>query len=304
VGRGIQTVPSQTFLQLENGEFPAPNPRQGHAWYALVFWQAAHAVNLDASRQYIWFLKMPVDEQSKIVNAARTHFLRTVVEALQYDPSMENGLKDNPYIFTPSEALRAQLSAWVKAELKQIPQEDTETVAAYIKAPGTVDWRNISLQSVHNAAMPLSQDAQLLSRLQQNWSLLAPPFLHALLSAFEGIPLLESTEQFLIQQVSEAQDDTLKTRLLLALSSKENSLPVSALLALLLTDPRSSTLSLLSVIAGRYGVFLTPALLSLFFQRSKELDEAEKAEGEIVRGFYEDLVRLPSIREYVLKLAR
>ncbi|MFC3093138.1 DUF3549 family protein [Alteromonas sediminis] len=304
VGRGIQPIPSQTFLQLENGEFPTPSPRQQQGWYALVFWQAAHAVNLNASRQYIWFLRLPVDEQSKIVNAARTHFLRTIVDALQQDPSMEKGLPDNPYIFTPAETLRAQLTAKVKADLNQLSQQDSIKTFAYINAPGTVDWRNISMQEVHYAVYQLTDNSKVFKNLEQNWSQLAPAFLNVLLCALENIPLPDETEQFFIQQIKQSQNAEMQTRLLLALHNPNTSINVSALLALLLSDPRSSTLSLLSVIAGRYGTSLSPALLSLFFQRCHELDESENADGEIIKGFYEDLVRLPAIRPHVLQLIR
>tara|TARA_Y100000814_G_scaffold293367_1_gene274622 strand:- start:1382 stop:1690 length:309 start_codon:yes stop_codon:yes gene_type:complete len=77
LGRRIEPLESQTFLNIENGLHIPPFPRQKHAWFGIVFW------NKRASNQhYIWFIKLPIDEQGLVVTATRNHFLQIIVDAL------------------------------------------------------------------------------------------------------------------------------------------------------------------------------------------------------------------------------
>ncbi len=38
MGRGIESMDSQKFIELEKNQLPAPCPRTGHAWFGIVFW--------------------------------------------------------------------------------------------------------------------------------------------------------------------------------------------------------------------------------------------------------------------------
>ena len=41
-GRGIRPLAEQQFLDIENGELPAPFPRQQHMWLGIVYWNKQH----------------------------------------------------------------------------------------------------------------------------------------------------------------------------------------------------------------------------------------------------------------------
>jgi hypothetical protein len=103
MGRRLTALDNQAFLDIENGSTVAPFPRQQHAWFGIVFW------NKNSSNQhYIWFIKLPLDEQGLVVAASRNHFLQIIVDALGQsisdDSEAANTLPDNPYSFVPAQA--------------------------------------------------------------------------------------------------------------------------------------------------------------------------------------------------------
>lgn len=74
IGRHITKLDKQQFLAIEQAQVPYPYPLAGHAWLAIQFWDAK------ASKEpYVWFLKFPLDEQSKLVSASRDHFADMVI---------------------------------------------------------------------------------------------------------------------------------------------------------------------------------------------------------------------------------
>ena len=80
MGRRVQSIDMMAFHQFENLASPYPYPIQGHAQFAIVFW--------DASQQhYIWFLKLALDERGLLSPAPRTQFIKMIIAALGRDPT-------------------------------------------------------------------------------------------------------------------------------------------------------------------------------------------------------------------------
>ena len=40
MARGIRPIASQLFLEIESASVPAPYPRQQHAWFGILFFNA------------------------------------------------------------------------------------------------------------------------------------------------------------------------------------------------------------------------------------------------------------------------
>ena len=94
IGRHITKLDKKQFLAIEQAQVPYPYPLAGHAWLAIQFWDSK------ASKEpYVWFLKFPLDEQSKLVSASRDHFANMVIEALGSEITGEQAdgkLDNNP----------------------------------------------------------------------------------------------------------------------------------------------------------------------------------------------------------------
>ena len=194
LGRRLEPTDSQTFLEIENGSAYAPYPRQQHAWFGIVFW------NKNASTQhYIWFVKLPLDEQGLVVAAARNHFLEIIVEALGQsvaeDTENAQTLPDNPYSFVPNQSQLAQFNALVKRTLSQPLSEEAQKVEAYVQAPQLVDWQQISMQSVADFVQSLSHHPKqdvLAQAIKTNTSLYSDVFLNTLMEMSESVSLPEN----------------------------------------------------------------------------------------------------------------
>lgn len=96
LGRRVQHIDMLAFHQIESLATPYPYPIQGHAQFAIVFW--------DASQQhFIWFLKLALDEQGLLSPAPRSQFIEMVLSALGQDPTQplsneqQEHLANNPF---------------------------------------------------------------------------------------------------------------------------------------------------------------------------------------------------------------
>ena len=72
LGRRVQNIDMMAFHQIESLATPYPYPIQGHAHFAIVFWQAEQ-------QPYIWFIKLPLDEQGLLSPAPRQQFIKMIL---------------------------------------------------------------------------------------------------------------------------------------------------------------------------------------------------------------------------------
>jgi hypothetical protein len=96
MARGIRPLESPLFLDIESAIVPAPYPRQQHAWFGILFFNKQMSIE-----HYIWFVKLPLDEQGLVIGAARQQFLQIVVEAM----GQSLGKQNNPQILIVSAEL-------------------------------------------------------------------------------------------------------------------------------------------------------------------------------------------------------
>ena len=69
MGRRLKKIPLQTFTSFEQASQPWPYPLIRSAWFALAFTPAKKKQQDSAVN--IWFLKLPLDEQGKLIQIAR-----------------------------------------------------------------------------------------------------------------------------------------------------------------------------------------------------------------------------------------
>ena len=302
LGRRLEPTDSQTFLEIENGSAYAPYPRQQHAWFGIVFW------NKNASTQhYIWFVKLPLDEQGLVVAAARNHFLEIIVDALGQsvaeDTEKAQTLPDNPYSFVPNQSQLAQFNALVKRTLNQPLSEEAQKVEAYIQAPQLVDWQQISMQSVADFVHSLSHHPKqdvLAQAIKTNTSLYSDVFLNTLMEMSESVSLPENLLAAYLIEIDKSDDINLAA--LRGTSEGSFHPTINNKLLELLKSEKSQRLDILSVIAARHFEQMEPLLLSAFLEQAANVDEKEGHKGALFAGFFSDLVQIPKLRRQVLTL--
>ena len=300
MGRAIRKVPSQTFLDMENAKIPPPYPRAGYAWIGIVFWNKQLS-----TQQYIWFVKLPVDEQGMLIPAARNHYLQIIVDALgnQLEQAEDkNGqLPENPYSFVPSQHQLADFNSISRRSLSLGQSGFYQEALSYINSPGELPWQAVPLQGIADVAAQCDDDA-VRKVLISHFDDLAEQVKFGLLTSLENhkvdIQLAETIERWLLaNRHPVAWQNGLRS-----LSQSPCKGLVERLVDTCLEDGQlSNDLPLLTVIGGRLWHYLEqPERLRAFFELIAEHDE----KAPVFAAVYADLVKIPSLRPHVLAMLR
>lgn len=320
MGRGLREIDNQLFFEWENQQAPCAYPRQEHAWFCVVFWN--EQVNRE---RYIWFIKLPLDENGLMIQASRNQFLEIVVQALgenlQHTKDSQAQLPENPYVFVPSQQQLADCNALIRRKLN-IDSTIPAQVQAYLQAPSLAEnkqiWESFTLQNmadfvVHPAVANNNTQRQQIDQNQQaianNIFEYPEPLLKCILSSLETIKISKGLSDALIKFHQKCDNLGLKSLTLRALSFCPDTNCKDYLAQLILAQATQSDdsqiISLdfesLVVIAGRYWTMLSDKeLLQAFMQQVCELDK----EFLLFKALYSDLVNVPSLREKMLAFIR
>lgn len=157
LGRRVQHIDLLAFHQIESLATPYPYPIQGHAQFAIVFW--------DASQQhFIWFLKLALDEQGLLSPAPRSQFIEMVLSALGQDPTQplsdeqQERLANNPFSFKPSQEKLAIFNALVRKQLGQRASAQYEFAMQYLAgqiAPS--QWQQVGMQGIADVCVRVNE---------------------------------------------------------------------------------------------------------------------------------------------------
>ena len=302
IGRHITKLDKQQFLAVEQAQVPYPYPLAGHAWLAIQFWDSK------ASKEpYVWFLKFPLDEQSKLVSASRDHFADMVIQALGTEITGEQAdgkLDNNPYVFTPNANKLAAFNAQVKVLLKQPASQYYEHAQLYFSGQiGFDNWQSVALQGIADFAYRLNS-ADNLKHLHAAWPNLPVEVLQPLSAMLEHIEIPPTLSELLLsygQTALKNNDVVTASAALRAISSGQ----ATGLSAQLVDCALESTLGqdsdILLTIAGRcFKQLEEPQRLRVFMDNCAHHEKI----AELFPSIFADLVAIPTIRPHLLALLR
>jgi hypothetical protein len=298
MARGIRPLESQFFLEIENATLPAPYPRQQHAWFGILFFNKQMS-----DESYIWFVKLPLDEQGLVIGAARQQFLQIVVEALGQTLDKQNNttnqLPENPFTFVPNQQQLADFNSIGRIELDIPLSEHLDLVEQYVTHPERHDWRKVPLQGIADFTASLQQGERRHLLLKQ-FSTLAPDMQYALCASLENHQIDEDISLLLINWYH--QDVKNEKRLhcvLRGLCQSQAKAAVNSLISSVLNSSNGLKSAVLMLIAARHWQYLKEsATLSIYVER------LVVCEDEPFIGLYSDLVQIPEIREAMLGVLR
>ena len=302
IGRHITKLDKQQFLAVEQAQVPYPYPLAGHAWLAIQFWDSK------ASKEpYVWFLKFPLDEQSKLVSASRDHFADMVIQALGTEITGEQAdgkLDNNPYVFTPNANKLAAFNAQVKVLLKQPASQYYEHAQLYFSGQiGFDNWQSMALQGIADFAYRLNS-ADNLKHLHAAWPNLPVEVLQPLSAMLEHIEIPPTLSELMLsygQTALKNNDVVTASAALRAISSGQ----ATGLSAQLVDCALESTLGqdsdILLTIAGRcFKQLEEPQRLHVFMDNCAHHEKIT----ELFPSIFADLVAIPTIRPHLLALLR
>ena len=298
IGRHITKLDKKQFLAIEETKIPYPYPLAGHAWLAIQFW------DVKASKEpYVWFLKFPLDEQSRLVSASRDHFANMVIEALGTEITGENAegkLDNNPYVFTPNAACNAQ----VKCLLKQSASQYYEYAQLYFSGTlGFENWQSVAVQGIADFAMRLDNDKNL-TNLQSAWPQLPVEVLQPLSAMLEHVTIPPAfAEQLLAYGLNaiEQKDEIALVAALRSISKASAQGLTAQLVDAVLNSEMNTHSDVLLTIAGRcFSTLEDPARLHVFMDCCAHHTDIE----QLFVSIFTDLVAIPTIRPHLLGLLR
>ncbi|MBQ0785317.1 MAG: DUF3549 family protein [Amphritea sp.] len=156
MGRCISKLSPDNFRQMEMGHIPYPKPFLHQAWVAVLMWNPKRT-----EENVVWFLKLPLDEQGFLVQAARDDFLNRLLQNL--NNSMGKGpldqptdateyrdaLKDNPFSFTPDQEKMAAFHATATLTTRQPASSFYDTARSYFHGKSELsDWNTLGHQGI------------------------------------------------------------------------------------------------------------------------------------------------------------
>ncbi len=296
-GRIIQEIDKKSFISFEDLKSPYPYPIQQYAKFALIYWTKENQKN-----PYIWFLNLPLDEESRLNTGARNHFVSIIKEALGASFSSgdsQQEIPDNPYIKTPDEKKIAVINAKLKHKFKQPVSNDYLKCSSYFVQPDATSWQAISVQGMADFITDLSNPVNQRNFDQVFFDLPAP--LHKeLASLLEHNVISKALANRLCKSLRQQHfsDIHIVAMWLRLLSSHSNTQMVRELVIDLLPTPAGQSADVLVVLTARcWPAFEQDATLVAYLEHIAQLESLT-----LFSSIFADLVALPSLRNNIFKL--
>lgn len=308
VGRLTTKLSRKTFEQVELNQRPYPTPVQGHACFAIVFWQSQQ------QQPYLWILKLPLDERGLLNQGTRNHFIAIIIEALGKDLTQEASteqeelLKSNPYLFTPAQYKMASLNSKIKADLKQ---DASEHLASFIDYLSHIDdntknmqtqWQHIGIQGITDLSARIN-DENYSKLITKALPLLPIEVLSPLCSALENekydIHLLTAILSLIENKLSKDINDNCVPLLMRAIAANSEHPQAKSAVEEYLALPKLSTNILVTLSSRCWLALSVENTLICYFEHLLN-DQTP----ELFTNIFKDLVTIPALRPTVLQCIR
>jgi len=159
MGRRVTKMRLSEFEKFEQRQTPYPYPYQQTAWLGLLFWNVKNK-----DQHNIWFIRMPLDEQGLINIASRDEFLDMLLarigeqiasKAKQDDTNttLSHALKDNPYVFKPTEENMAIFHAKASQTLGLPASRFLPDTISYLSNADYASWQHLGIQGFADIAV-------------------------------------------------------------------------------------------------------------------------------------------------------
>ena len=304
LGRIVQEISNSQFQAATKNELPYPYPIQQHAFIALTFWQVANQ-----KEHFIWFLKLPLDEQGLMKTTAQTSFIQMVVEAMGEDltakvsDKLQERLASNPFVFKPSAEKLAIFNASINSRFVRPPSIFYPAIQTYFSGQHDwQDWQALGLQGFADLGARLTHDNNQ-QKIIDALEFLPEQPLQTLALCLENQQDISQAlaEKIALQATKRLQlgQDANATLLLRAIASTK----AQSITKQLLSDQLSSTLvnqpDWYVAVAGRCWTQLEDeTLLNRYFET------LANHHLTLFPQLFSDLVAIPSLRDKVLKQLR
>lgn len=313
MGRCISKLSPDNFRKVEMGQIPYPKPFLHQAWIAILLWNPKQA-----KENVVWFLKLPLDEQGFLVQAARDDFLHRLLQNLsnsmgkgpldQPADALEyrDALKDNPFSFTPDQEKMAAFHAIAKQITRQPASSYYSAAKDYFHGKTDLtSWDNLGYQGIADYVIRHQEDNNE-QKLTEIFSQLPDIPLEAACTFIEHIEPSEALSAAIRQRL----ENTINTgsasanqigALLRAISQTPEGEAKIAVLSRVLVSHYGREAEVIAALASRCWVSLQyPQLLQLFLETLAENNAGQACFNRVMA----DLMFIPTLRALSLQQFR
>ncbi|MCU4676959.1 DUF3549 family protein [Catenovulum sp. 2E275] len=295
IGRRVTEISKTEFEQFENTQIPYPYPIQKTARFALVYWPLGQTNN-----PYIWFMNLPLNEESQVILASRNHFVAIIQEAMggQITQGSEDKLPDNPYIKAPDAKKLAVVNAKLKQKLKLPPSKYLADCISYLSHQNWDNWQNLAIQGWADLLVRLN-DPKVNQLFDDGFFEFPAEMKTELASLIEHEQLSRAAYRRIVRQLQNKDlDKTEQVTLLRCLAGFSDDAEFNQYLTELLSQEQTLDADLLAVISARcFAALGDPLLLSLYLEKIA----AYPTDG-LFEALFTDLVAIPNIRRCIFAL--
>jgi hypothetical protein len=288
LGRRVQLIPGNRFTAIEAGETPYPYPCQGFAHLGIVFWS-------QAQNHFVWFFKVPLNEQSCIDAKAQVQILDHLQQQMGTEltkpltATEQDRYSALPFVFKPPAEKLAMLHAKVAQRLCLPPSKYYQAVIEYI-TENLHDWRTLGLQGLADFCCRLHEDCHLQDLCTQLQHLPAPVLVQ-LCHCLEHVDLNDVLAQKLMGLLKNSPDDEVKQGCFRALAG--NMLYSPQAVEIMLKE--SPTLETLLVVNARHWSALAQKDLRVAYLRTlAQLDSG------LFAKLFGELLSLPVLKPQII----
>ncbi|MBE0438909.1 MAG: DUF3549 family protein [Gammaproteobacteria bacterium] len=308
MGRRVVKISPAEFVDFEWAKAPYPYPFQQTALFGVIFWNP----NLP-EKQYVWFLKFPLDEQGLLIQAARDEFLVMLLDrvgecmlAAADGQNIEGALKDSPYTFTPREDKMAAFNAKATKSLAAKPSRFYQQAYNYFTGKHDLSgWATLGMQGVADVAVRLDDNEATLGLIETIPKLPEQPFQMLctfLENAEPATGIVEVLSQFVDTELQEKQANI--PRICACLRAASNS-PAKGLVDRMVTRVLqhlcSQNIEILATISGRiWRVLEQEHICKLYLEQLAHNDAGYAGFSQVLA----DAIYMPKMRGHIMKVMR
>jgi hypothetical protein len=303
MGRRIHRVSRQQFIKFERYEIAWPAPLARHAWLALLQTGSAN------DEPVIWFLKLPLDEQGKLVQAARDYFVQRLAEVWALnkiqDSNVPDALKDNPFVFKPREERMAVFHAKISADLKQPASNFYPYAKEYFSGEtGWEQWQFVGYQGIADVAARFAENnntSLIVTAIPQLPTEPLAALCHCLENEETPLPIAEGLLERLHQTLDREQPDiALVTTLIRGISRTISQTILARMFKQVMQSATAQDIDVLTAIAGRAWSLLTDEEMAAAYLAQLANNSAGQEAFNVVMR---DLLAIPTLRGHLLSAA-
>ncbi len=294
MGRRIEEIDQNDFLNFELGETAYPLPLQQQAWLGFLVWTEDKNTEL-----VIWFLRFPLDAKGKLTTGIRDDFVARLLDKKNNETPQQD--ESNPYGFKPKQEHMATFHAKAAKLLAQPASNYYENTRDYfIGKTGYDQWELLGFQGIADIACRLDKDnnAEVLSEAVEQ--IPAQPF-EALAQCLEHEKIESQLSQAIVHVIQQyIENDQIDAGFLSycirAMSNTREQSLLELTLNKILNHPVGQHPEILACISGRCWLALkNNETIALFLEALANCQEGQTFFNLVVV----DLINIPGMQDSI-----